>query len=547
MRLQLSEVGASICSDAVLNYDSKVTQRLKLRAACNFLALLLVPALLFWVVAITSVAAQDPTDGPSFSPAPYQIGEHLTYNVSYSNFISAAHIELLVAARGTFFGREGIQLKGHVETTGMVNAAVLAINNDYITYVDPNTGLPFHGQQFIREASRLSDTSADFNQPAGAAALAPRRQGEFRGVYDLLSAIYRIRALPLKEKSTYYLSMRMENADSQIKIKVTRQEVVKTNVGSFNTIVARIWVKNNSDSYGVTAYFTADQRHVPVLVSARHSTGEIRAELAASEFIATPALPPAPSATPVTSTPATPRLPTAIPTQPAGANDGALAGLPFKVGEQLNYQVFLPTIQQPVATASFHVRARSKYFDHDGLLFNLTAQTTNALQHLFFASDTISSYADPKTLLPFQTEYDLSEGRRRLVSKLTINQNYGTATTEKGVRIEIPVGTHDYLSFFYTLRTFNLNPPRRNAVSILVDNKPKTLFISALKREPIQLGSQTIPAIQISLTTDDAQSDKFQLRAWISDDARRLPLRLTAVTELGPVRADLAILPVTRQ
>ncbi len=41
-------------------------------------------------------------------------------------------------------------------------------------------------------------------------------------------------------------------------------------------------------------------------------------------------------------------------------------------------------------------------------------------------------------------------------STLTINQDYGAATTESGERIEIPVGTHDYLSFFYMVRTFNL-------------------------------------------------------------------------------------------
>jgi hypothetical protein len=63
----------------------------------------------------------------------------------------------------------------------------------------------------------------------------------------------------------------------------------------------------------------------------------------------------------------------------------------------------------------------------------------------------------------------------------------------------------------------------------------------------VQIGSQIIPAIQISLTTDDPQGDKFQLRGWISDDRRRLPLRLTAVTELGAIRADLAIIPVTSQ
>ncbi len=526
-----------------------MTKRLKLRAARKSFVLALISVFISAALAFTSATAQvTSSDGSlSFSPGPYRVGEHLTYNVSYSNFVSAGHVELLVAARGTFYGRDGLQLKGHVETTGMVNAAVLAVNNDYITYVDPVTGLPFQGQQFVREASRTSDSSFAFNEPAGAAVVAPKRMGEFPGIYDLLSAVYRVRALPLTEKSVYYFTMRVENRSYQIEVKVTGRESVKTNVGSFNALATRIWVKGDQDSYGMKAFFSDDQRHVPVQVIARHSTGEISASLAGSEFVATPAPPPLASPTPIPNTPAVPRLPTPTSTPISAVDDGALRDLPFKVGEQLNYQVFLPSIKLPVATAGFQVRARSKYFDHDGLLFNVTAQTTNALQHLFFATDTISSYADPKTLLPFQTEYNLVEGRRRLNNKLTINQDYGTATTENGVRIEIPVGTHDYLSFFYALRTFNLNPPRRNAVSILVNNKPKTLFIGALKRESIQLGSQTVPAIQISLTTDDLQSDKYQIRAWISDDARRLPLRLTAVTELGPIRADLAIVPVTRQ
>jgi hypothetical protein len=68
-----------------------------------------------------------------------------------------------------------------------------------------------------------------------------------------------------------------------------------------------------------------------------------------------------------------------------------------------------------------------------------------------------------------------------------------------------------------------------------------------LKRESIQLGSQTIPSIQVSLTTDDSQSDKYVLRAWISDDERRLPLRIAAMTKLGVLRADLAIIPVVAQ
>jgi Protein of unknown function (DUF3108) len=510
-----------------------MTQRLKLATAWHWFIIVLV----LGAFALPS-SAQSTTDVVSqpFSPAPYKVGERLTFNVSFSNFISAAHIELLVAARGTFFEREGIQLKGHVETTGIVNAALFAINNDYITYIDPATGLPFHGQQIVRVASRASQTSADFNQPAGA--LPSKQTGELSGTYDFLSAVYRIRALPLSENASYNLSVRGEDETYQVEVKVKGRQLVRTNVLSFDTIVTQLRIRNNSgaDDYGIRVYFTNDQRHVPVLITAQHAAGEIRAELAASEFIATPTPPPGRSPTPV---------PGASIPQPG--NDRGLEGVPFRVGEQLNYRVYLPSIAAPVGQATFQVRARSKYFNRDGLLFTISAQTTDALQHLFVANEMISSYVDPQTLLPFQTELNLSEGRTRVNTKLTINQDYGRVTTEKGDRIEIPVGTHDYLSFFYVLRTFDLTINKRSAISILVNNKPKTLFITALKREALQLGSQTIPAIQVSLITDDAQPDKFQLRGWLSDDRRRLPLRLTAMTKLGPIRADLAIIPVASQ
>ena len=514
-----------------------MTQRLKLATAWH----LFVIALVFGAFVLPS-SAQSTSDVVSqpHSPGPYQVGERLTFNVSFSNFVSAAHVELLVAARGTFLGREGIQLKGHVETTGVVNAALFAINNDYITYIDPATDVPFHVQQIVRTAARTSETSAEFNQSAGA--LPSRETGESSGTYDLLSAVYRIRALPLSDDASYNLSVRSESETYQVEVKVKGRQITRTNAGSFDTIVTQVRIRNTAggNDYGIRVLFTNDQRHVPVLITAKLSAGEIRAELAGSEFIPTPG--PTPSPLPGQSP-----TPTTGPGTPVAVNDPALDRVPFKVGEQLNYQVYLPSIATPVARATFQVRARSKYFNQNGLWFTVSAQTTNALQSLFVANDAMSSYVDPETLLPFQTELNLSEGRTRVNTKLIIKQDYGRATTEKGERIDIPIGTHDYLSYFYVLRTFSLTVSKVTAISILVNNKPKTLFFTALKRETVQLGSQTIPAIQISLTTDDPQPDKFQLRGWISDDRRRLPLRLTALTKLGPIRADLAIIPVVSQ
>jgi hypothetical protein len=87
-----------------------------------------------------------------------------------------------------------------------------------------------------------------------------------------------------------------------------------------------------------------------------------------------------------------------------------------------------------------------------------------------------------------------------------------------------------------------LNPWQAERDLDTIENKPKTLLVSSVKKETIVLSDQKIPSIAITLTTDDPQRDKYQLRVWISDDKRRLPLRITAATELGPLRADLVII-----
>ena len=517
-----------------------MTQSLKLAIACLLLVLGA------FVLPVSAQQIDDPTYQP-FSPAPYSVGERLTYNVSFSSFLAAAHVELSVASRGVFFGREGIKLTGRVETNGVVSAALFAINNEYTAYIDPATGQPFRVEQSIRQSSRMAQTFADLTQPSGAGVAASKRSAELLGSYDFLAAIYRLRALPLTSGSTYSVSVNNENQNYRVEVRIHDRQMINTSAGSFSALVSQVRVKNETagDSYSLKAYFSDDQRHIPLLITTRVSTGEVKVELAGSTFVTPPVAAPTRPTAPAPGTPPA-KPPVAVPGTPAG-DDASLKDLPFKVGEQLNYRLYLPNVTGSVASATFQVRARSKYFDRDGLQFTVSAQTTNALQKLFVANDTMTSYVDPKTLLPFRTEFVFSEGRHRSAGKLTINQEYGTVTSDKGEKIEIPIGTHDYLSYFYVVRTFNLTPGKRNAISILVDNKPKTLFITAIKVENVQLGSETIPATLISLTTDDPQADKFQLRGWISNDKRRLPLRLTAMTELGLVRADLDIIPLVSQ
>jgi hypothetical protein len=480
----------------------------------------------------------------SNAPSPYRVGERLTYHVSFSNFINAAHVEMLIAARGTFFSRDALQLRAHVETTGVVNAALYSINNDYTSYIDPNSGLPFRTQQVIREGGRTSDSSSEYNQPVGTMAIPGKlRLGEFPGTYDFISAIYRLRTLSLSPGSVYYFTARNDMDQYGVEFRVAGRQLIKTNVGSFNTIVTHLRVPKDKEAsdYRMRIYFSDDERHVPVLITAHHPSGEIRVELAGSEL-------PEPATQTTVSVPNT-QQPILTPgnTVIPGAGGTPFPGeLPFKAGEQLNFNVTIGNAPQSAGTLSLQVRPRARYFNRDGIQLGMRAQTASS-QRIFVVNDQVNSYVDPNTLLPFRTELQLQEGRDRSNQVLTIDQDRGNALTDKGTRIEIPVGTHDLLSVLYALRSFNLAPPRRNAVSILINNHPRTLFITSLKREMIDLGGQKIAAIQLSLTTDDAQGDRLGLRLWVSEDNRRLPLRLTATTPLGLARADLSIIPVIRQ
>jgi Protein of unknown function (DUF3108) len=510
--------------------------------------------------------ASDAAAGP-FNPAPYRVGERLTYTVSFSNFAVAAHVDLSVASRGQSYGREGVELQAHVETVGVISAALYALNNGYVTFVDPSTGLPYRARQEIREGSRVADVTREYNAPLGESALPSKQTVDAPSAsYDLLSGLYRLRALPLAPGGVYTLAVQNGEAVYNVEVRVTGRETLKTNLGSSNAVVTQVRVRGNAeaDAYRVSVHFSDDERHVPLLITARHRAGEIRAEIASAEILqeAQPVV----AASPSPLQPQPPRPGVVMPPDPrtpapaAGGNgttdggpvtvaaatpDAASPELPFKPGDELNYNFFLGAGPQAIGTASFRVRARARYFNRDGLLFNAALQSAGAGATLFPVNDQFNSYVDASTLLPFRAEQTLAEGQRRARFVVSSDQGAGAALFDDGTRVEVPVGTHDLLSVFFALRSFDLTPGKSTNVSLLVNKRPRVLFITALRRADLLLAGQQIPAVELALRTSDPTGDRFNLRLWVSTDKRRLPLRLTAVTPLGPVRADLAIIPTT--
>ncbi|PYS89462.1 MAG: hypothetical protein DMF64_17735 [Acidobacteria bacterium] len=490
---------------------------------------------------IASVLAQQPTG------TPYQPGEKLTYTVTFSSFAPAAHVELFVAGRGTYFNREGVELRAHVATVEAVRAALLSINNDYVAYVDPRTGQPFHTQVSKHNPEPPpSITSGSFSTDADVINAGTTTENNAPTTFDFLSALYYLRTQTLAPGSIYPLTAQQQDKQYQAELRVTGRETVKTPAGSFNALVTQLRVRDNSaaNDYRVRIYFSDDARHIPVLVTARQRVGEIRAELASVDIV--DLTPPAEIAAQATPTPRPTPRPTPTPREHS-ADPTQITGLPFQVGEPLGFKFYLGAGTQPIGVANFQVRQRGRFFNRDGILLSATLSTAGEGQRLFPVNDRISAYVDATSLLPYRTELQVQEGRHQTSGVVTIDQERGSAIVTDGKSIEVPVGTYDWVSVLYALRSFDLTPPKRNAVSLLINRRPRTLFISSVKRETIELGGQRIPAIQLEISTDDPQGNQMNLHLWVSADKRHLPLRVTATTPIGQVRADLSIIQLTQQ
>lgn len=526
------------------------------------------PFFLFLILACSvSVIAQKQTgvDSASFSNAPYKVGEKLTYSVSFSNFSDAGFAELTVTGKGTYFNREGIELRANVQSNG-VAIAFFSINNDYISYVAPESGKPYRTQKVANAGLRAEDISRDYDQSGN-------------GEYDFLSALYRLRALPLTMGSSYRFTARYDESTYDVELQVKEKKIIKTNVGSFNAIVTQLRVNKNkeADGYRIKIYFSDDERHVPVLITVQHSAGEIRAELASSELPAEPKQQTTKPKEPVAKSPQTtntpdnsanpvvtnPTLtnpttnsgqPTSIPginTNPiiidqngqpittktplANPNNQTVSPLnpnatkrnptqpnnstptpqprpfpkdvPFTANEQLNFNIYWQNSQQAVGKVSSQISQRNNYHGRDGLM--LTAKVDNAsgaVSSLFTLNDTFISYIDPDSLLPFRSEVKLSNNDA-INQLLVFDQDKGNVNTEKGARIDVSVGTHDLLSLAYALRLFDLAPNKKTPVSLFVNNRTLIVTITTERREVIELGGQSIKSVQLKLTIDDSSTN----------------------------------------
>lgn len=223
--------------------------------------------------------------------------------------------------------------------------------------------------------------------------------------------------------------------------------------------------------------------------------------------------------------------------------------VPFKAGESLVYDVSWTTfLTAGQATLSVKERraagaGRAQYY------LVAEGQPSSMLQKLYHLYYKAESMMDTQSLRPSTaTVYSDENGRKRyktsrFLGNGTVAYEIRTATSAKST-VKVDPTAQDPLGAIYVLRALPLKPGQAPFTIPVTDSgKAYRLRVTVGGIEQVKTGIGTLPGIKLTLNATEANgkaADASNLTLWLSNDARKLPLKFTAGLAVGSFQLTLA-------
>lgn len=214
---------------------------------------------------------------------------------------------------------------------------------------------------------------------------------------------------------------------------------------------------------------------------------------------------------------------------------------PFIAGERLSYDVswadFIVAAELTIQTDD-----RRSFDGVDGYHVTAQARTVGLVSGLALkVNDVYDSFIDAATLQPFRAEKRSRHGKKQAQSSVTIDQEHRTARLAGGRTLEIPPDTYDLAGLIFAIRGMDLTMGKARTLAVLEDDKLYTIKVQPETREKIttRAGSYDTVKIATSMARGRENDKLYNLRMFITNDARRLPVLITAEPSWGSVRVEL--------
>ena len=216
---------------------------------------------------------------------------------------------------------------------------------------------------------------------------------------------------------------------------------------------------------------------------------------------------------------------------------------PFQVGEQLTYDISWLNIT--AGTAVMAVSGAGTDGDRPLVKLVTTAQSRPAITKFFPVDNRVESLLDPATLLPEHLTFKRREGKKKEDIEYTFHQREGAVTVVKGEaseRLEMPPGTQDVIScLYYTRSALSLQPGASLTMNVYHDKKNRKLDVRVEEIETISgpWGTAETARLLVVMPFQGVFLNQGNLRVWLTNDERRIPVRMKAKVVIGSIVADL--------
>jgi uncharacterized protein DUF3108 len=212
------------------------------------------------------------------------------------------------------------------------------------------------------------------------------------------------------------------------------------------------------------------------------------------------------------------------------------APVPFKVGETLSYDVSWSAVLVAGNATARVVENKDRAYAL--IVEGRPVQMLARLYNLYYRME---SLLDSGTLLSRRGSLYSEEGSDKATGTTQFDRTARRASYERQaettakVDFPIPAGTQDGLAAFYSIRAHAFKPGERFTIPVTDSGNMYTVQVDVEATESMRVAIGELSAWKLTVGITDAQGQPVwkNIALWISNDARRLPVKMQAELPVG--------------
>jgi len=212
-------------------------------------------------------------------PVPFATGETLTYDVSWSSFVTAGTATIHVAEKKPSYSSVAYYIVAEGRPTTMVSK-LYSLYYKVDTLLDVYSLLPQRGSIYSEEGKRHRMKTTLFDHPKQKAdfeietrTVVKKTIGISAVAQDPLGALFVLRSIPLKQGEKITMPICDGGVSYKVLIEAGPTEAIKTGTGTVQAQRLSITPATDVGARALLVWLSTDAAHVPVKLSAQLPVG----------------------------------------------------------------------------------------------------------------------------------------------------------------------------------------------------------------------------------------------------------------------------------